>query len=51
MTFLNLDSPKRTCLREEEQNIKADTPAIIGVKSRVHLLSTEHKGMDITEGL
>ena len=36
------DSPKRQCVRESEQMIKPDTPAIPSVQSRLHDLASQH---------
>merc|ERR1719239_1607674 len=45
------DSPKRQCLREEELHLKADTPAIKGVKSRARDLgiksNNDQENMDV----
>ncbi|XP_005093568.1 anillin isoform X3 [Aplysia californica] len=37
------DSPKRQCLREEELQLKPDTPAVRGVQARAQDLQSENK--------
>ena len=37
-----LDSPKRQCVRESEQQVKPDTPAIPSVRSRLQDLASQH---------
>ena len=42
--FNYTDSPsKRYCTRQEEQNVHSDTPAIVGVKSRMANLMDKRK--------
>ena len=50
---LAVESPKRQCLREEQQNVKPDTPAIRGIHSRQTDLTsckTSNSGMSLTFG-
>ena len=44
--YFVIDSPKRQCLWESDGKGKPDTPAIVGVKSRLNALTDQRMNWD-----